>query len=128
MRQGGVQGEDHDRNDNLDHTDPGPQVAALLARARSGDRAAWDGIVERYSGPVWAVIGSHGLAAADAADVSQVTWLLLVQHLDRLESDRLGRWLAATATREAVKMRLLRGPQSRDEVADYAVSRCGGWR
>jgi DNA-directed RNA polymerase specialized sigma24 family protein len=128
MRQGGVPGEDHDGTGNLDHTAPGPRVAELLARARSGDRAAWDGIVERYSAPVWAAIGTHGLTAADAADVSQITWLLLGQHLDGLGPDRLGRWLAATATREAVKMRLLRGPHSPDEVADYTVSSCGGWR
>jgi hypothetical protein len=37
--------------------------------------------VERYGGLVWAVARAHGLGPGDAGDVSQVTWLLLTQHL-----------------------------------------------
>jgi DNA-directed RNA polymerase specialized sigma24 family protein len=114
-----------ERHTLADRIDPqtSARVEELLARARAGDQAAWDELVERYGQLVWGTIRTHGLVAADAADASQVTWLLLGQHLDELDSGRLGRWLAATATREASKVRLLRAAEARagpcpDEVAD----------
>jgi DNA-directed RNA polymerase specialized sigma24 family protein len=82
----------------------------LAARANSGDQDAWDQLVERYGGLVWAVARAHGLGPADAGEVSQVTWLLLIQHLSLLpQPDRLGSWLFRTATREAYRMGRLRG-------------------
>jgi RNA polymerase sigma factor (sigma-70 family) len=54
---------------------------------------------------VWAVARSYRLTAADAADVSQTTWLRLVQHLDRIEQpERVGAWLAITARHEALRV------------------------
>lgn len=94
----------------------GGQVAAsagtsqLVARASAGDQGAWDQLVERYGGLVWTVARAHGLRYADASEVSQVTWLLLTQHLSALrQPERLGSWLLRTATREADRMRRLRG-------------------
>lgn len=88
---------------------PAGSDAELLARARLGDQIAWDTIVDRYGGLVWAVICAHGLSPDAAADASQVTWLLLVQHLDSPQQpEPLGRWLLATARGEAVRMRRLR--------------------
>jgi DNA-directed RNA polymerase specialized sigma24 family protein len=96
--------------------DPGRHAAAsagtseLVARASAGEQDAWDQLVERYGGLVWAVARAHGLGHGDASDVSQVTWLLLVQHLGSLQQpERLGSWLLGTATREAYRMRRLRG-------------------
>jgi len=95
--------------------DRGPTAALvepleLVARATNGDQAAWDQLVDRYGGMVWAVARAHGLGAHDASDVSQVTWLLLVQHLGSIrQPERLGVWLLRTATREAYRMRRLRG-------------------
>ena len=84
-------------------------TAELVARARNGDRVAWDGLVDRYGGTVWAVARAHGLDARDAGDVSQVTWLLLTQHLALIrQPERLEAWLLRTATREAYRMRRLR--------------------
>jgi DNA-directed RNA polymerase specialized sigma24 family protein len=86
------------------------QQTALVAQASLGEQAAWDQLVERYGAMVWAVARGHGLGLEDAAEVSQVTWLLLTQHLGLLpQRDRLGGWLVTTATREAVRMRRLRG-------------------
>lgn len=86
------------------------ETSEPVARASLGDQAAWDRLVERYGGVVWAVARAHGLGPGDAADVSQVTWLLLTQHLGSLpQPERLGAWLLATATREAFRMRRLRG-------------------
>jgi DNA-directed RNA polymerase specialized sigma24 family protein len=59
---------------------------ARVARASLGEQ-----LVERYGAMVWAVARRHGLGLEDAADVSQVTWLLLTQHLGLLpQPDRLG--------------------------------------
>lgn len=87
-------------------------TAELVARARLGEQAAWDQLVERYGAMVWTVARGYGLGLEDAADVSQVTWLLLTQHLGSLsQPERLGVWLFTTATREALRMRRLRGAE-----------------
>jgi DNA-directed RNA polymerase specialized sigma24 family protein len=84
--------------------------SVLVARANLGHQAAWDQLVERYGAMVWAVARGHGPGPADAAEASQVTWLLLTQHLGLLpQPKRLGGWLHATATREAFRMCRLRG-------------------
>ncbi len=75
----------------------------VVARAARGDQAAWDQLVDRYAGLVWAVARGHRLAAPDAADVVQTTWLKLLEHLGGIrEPDRLGAWLATTARRESL--------------------------
>jgi RNA polymerase sigma factor (sigma-70 family) len=75
----------------------------LLAAAADGDQRSWEIIVDRYADLVWAVARSFRLGRADAADVSQATWLRLVEHLrDIRDSQRLGAWLATTARREAL--------------------------
>ena len=78
-------------------------VTGLLTRARSGDRAAWDAIVTRYTNLVWSVARAHRLGAADAADVVQTTWLRLIENMDRInDPERLPGWLATTAARECL--------------------------
>jgi hypothetical protein len=44
-------------------------VARLVRGAHAGDAEAWNGIIDRYSGLVWAIARGHRLGAADAADV-----------------------------------------------------------
>jgi DNA-directed RNA polymerase specialized sigma24 family protein len=93
-----------------EHTAAPAETAGLVARAGTGDQVAWDQLVDRYGAMVWAVARAHGLRAHDASDVSQVTWLLLAQHLGALpQPERVGVWLLRTATREAYRMRRLRG-------------------
>jgi len=93
-----------------DHAAAPAETAELVARAGTGDQVAWDQLVDRYGGMVWAVARAQGLGARDASDVSQVTWLLLTQHLGAIrQPERLGVWLLRTATREAYRMRRLRG-------------------
>lgn len=78
-------------------------VAELVRRAAKGDQEAWNALVDRYAQLVWSVARAHRLGAADAADVSQVTWLRLVEHLGRLrEPEALAGWLATTARRESL--------------------------
>jgi RNA polymerase sigma factor (sigma-70 family) len=85
-------------------------VTYLVERARDGDVGAWNALVDRFAGLVWAIARRHRLSASDAADVSQTTWLRLVEHLDRIEDpERVGGWLAATARHEAVRVFRLSG-------------------
>jgi DNA-directed RNA polymerase specialized sigma24 family protein len=103
---------DQQPQDTGGHAAASAATAELVARAGLGEQVAWDQLVERYGAMVWAVARGHGLGLEDAADVSQVTWLLLTQHLGALpQPDRLGVWLFTTATREALRMRRLRGAE-----------------
>jgi RNA polymerase sigma factor (sigma-70 family) len=87
----------------------GGEAAQLVRRAIAGDRAAWDGIVKRYSSLVWAVAIQHGIGQADAADVAQSTWLRLFEHIDEIrDPERIGAWLATTARRESLRIVALR--------------------
>lgn len=81
-----------------------PSLEVLIRAASGGDEVAWGAIVERFAGLVWATVRAHRLSPADAADVTQTTWLRLVESLDRInEPDRLGAWLATTARRECLR-------------------------
>jgi RNA polymerase sigma factor (sigma-70 family) len=84
--------------------------AQLILAAHDGDEAAWNAIVDRFSGLVWATARAHRLSDAEAGDVTQTTWLRLVENLDRIQDpERLGAWLATTARRECLRLIRLRG-------------------
>lgn len=104
-----------------DHTAASAGTSELVARASTGDQVAWDQLVARYGGMVWAVARARGLDPHDAGDVCQVTWLLLTQHLGALQQpERLGVWLLGTATREAYRMCRLRGCEVADADEEQA--------
>ncbi len=91
------------RTDRPDGDGP-PPTGRLVEAALNNDSAAWEMLIERHLGLVWAVPRSMGLARTDAADVVQTVWLRLVEHLDRLrEPDRLASWLVTTARRETLR-------------------------
>jgi RNA polymerase sigma factor (sigma-70 family) len=82
-----------------------PTVVALVDRARDGDKAAWDEIVERYAPLVWSVCQRYRLAPADTDDVGAVVWLRLVERLDSIrEPAALPGWLATTTRRECLNL------------------------
>lgn len=77
----------------------------LVSRAAAGDWAAWEGLVQRYTGLLWATARSFRLGEADSADVVQTCWLRLAEHLDRLRTPAaVGGWLATTARRECLRL------------------------
>ena len=83
----------------------GDAVAGLVLAASAGDKQAWDELVDRFAGTVWAVARAHRLNAADAADVSQTTWMRLVENLDRIQQpERIRAWLVTTARRECLRL------------------------
>lgn len=82
-----------------------PAVIDLVDRARGGDPAAWDAIVDRFAPLVWSVCRRYNLSGADADDVGANTWLRLVEHLGRLrEPAALPGWLASTTARECLQL------------------------
>jgi RNA polymerase sigma factor (sigma-70 family) len=105
-----------------------PTVVLLVTRARDGDKAAWDGIVERYAPLVWSICRRFRLSPADIDDVGQSVWLRLIEHLPGIvEPAALPGWIATTTQRECLT--LLRGmrrsepidPLDRQDIADPAV-------
>lgn len=93
----------------------------LVRHARQGDQLAWNQIVARYSGLLWAVTRSYRLARAQADDVAQTCWLRLVEHLDRIQDpEHLGAWLATTARRES--LRVLRAAAREAPVPDEVTA------
>ena len=92
-------------------------IAILVNAAGAGDQSAWNRLVQEFEGLIWAMARAHRLHDADAADVSQATWLALLQHINKLNNPAaVGAWLATTARREC--LRVLRGAERRVLFAD----------
>ena len=89
-----------------------PGAAGLVARARGGDKRAWDALVERYAPLIWSICRKYRLGRDDADDVGQSVWLRLVGQLDQIrEPAALPGWLATTTRRECGRIaRAARGP------------------
>ena len=97
----------------------GERIAGLVDAAGAGDQCAWNRLVAEFGSMIWAIARAHRLGDADAADVSQATWLALFENLTRLnDRSRVGAWLATTARREC--LRVLRGSQRRIPFGDDA--------
>ena len=80
-------------------------VSNLVTGAKSGEKRAWDALVERYDPLIWSVCRRHGLSRADAEDVRQAVWLYLVGNLSRLhEPAALPGWLSTTTRRECQRV------------------------
>jgi RNA polymerase sigma factor (sigma-70 family) len=109
-------------------------VATLMAAAAAGDGRATEALIQRYGGLVWSIAWNYRLSGADAADVSQVVWLRLVENIGRIrQPDSLGAWLASVTRHEC--LRLLRRSErevttgdeigvdgcSNDDDVDYAL-------
>jgi len=87
------------------NSDADCSVSDLVARARSGDRQAWDALVERYAPLIWSICRRHRLGQADADDVGQSVWLRLLDQLDRVrEPAALPGWLSTTTRRECLRV------------------------
>ena len=94
------------------HADP--FVIDLVIGARSGDKRSWDALVEHYAPLIWSICRRYRLSRADAEDVGQSVWLLLVDQLGKVRDPAaLHRWLATTTRRECRRvLRAAPGPQA----------------
>ncbi|HTZ26666.1 MAG TPA: sigma-70 family RNA polymerase sigma factor [Streptosporangiaceae bacterium] len=99
------------------------EVSWLVRASASGDEAAWNVLVRRYSPLVMAVTRSYRLSADDAQDVSQTVWLRLVEQLANLRKpEALPGWIATTTRRECSrKIRQARRVLPVDPQVDAAM-------
>jgi RNA polymerase sigma factor (sigma-70 family) len=104
-----------------------PPVTGLVMRARTGDKQAWDALVERYAPLVWSICQRYRLDAADAQDTGQSVWLHLVAQLDNLRDPAaLPGWLATTTRHECARaLRAAHSPQTAMLALD-AENPCDG--
>jgi RNA polymerase sigma factor (sigma-70 family) len=80
-------------------------LAQQVQAAAAGDEGAWNALIGRFSGLVWAVCRAHRLDRATAEDVSQVVWIRLVEQVGSIrEPERVGSWLATTTRRECLRV------------------------
>lgn len=81
--------------------------ALLLAALGSGPgrRDAWDALVERHTGRLFAVARALGMDRVTAADVVQTAWLRLLERGDQVrDADQVGAWLAMVVRNEARRL------------------------
>jgi len=79
-----------------------PSDEALVLACRSGDATAWAMLVDRYQRLVYSIARHAGLDHEQSADVFQLVFATLVEHLGRIEQPALiGAWLVTTARHEA---------------------------
>ncbi len=87
---------------------PTPQELSdteLVERCRAGQQSAWNTLVRRYQRLIYTVPRRAGLSEDQAADVFQVVFSRLFEHLDRLaDPSRLQAWLVTTAKRESLRV------------------------
>lgn len=77
----------------------------LIRGCREGDVAAWQGLLDRYERLVFSIPRRYGLSREDAADITQLTFTILVQSIDTLPEDsNLGAWLATVARRHTWRL------------------------
>lgn len=106
-----------------------PTDSELLARCRQRDPDAWNDVVSRYERLVYSVALRNGLSPEDAADVTQTTFVALIDALDSIqEGERLASWLMTVARRQSWRVRNLgRRVVAVETVADEATDPLAGW-
>jgi RNA polymerase sigma factor (sigma-70 family) len=102
----------------IGRTDRSARMADCLERTRNGERAALAEVVRELNPLLWQVARAQGLAAEDAADVVQTTWLELLRRLHDIRSAQaLTAWLITATRREAWRVR----DRSRRRATDSAA-------
>jgi RNA polymerase sigma factor (sigma-70 family) len=86
-----------------DHTSL--SVEQLVQAARERDSAAWTVIIQRYAELIRRVARRYRLCSADIEDISQLVWLKLFDHIDRIrEPGALPGWIAKTTANACLGM------------------------
>ncbi|QDV37252.1 RNA polymerase sigma factor [Tautonia plasticadhaerens] len=100
-------------------------TAALVARAREGDRDAFGMLVEQFQRTVYAVALSRLGNPSEAMELTQEVFLHVMGRLDQLrEPERFAGWLRQVTVRMAINRATRRVPPSsiEDEVLDGAAA------
>jgi RNA polymerase sigma factor (sigma-70 family) len=94
-------------------------VADAVRAAAAGDSNAWMTLVELLTPSLWAIARAHRLHSSDAADVVQVAWLRLVEHIGHIrEPEHVGAWLATTVRRESWRLLRRKGAEHATSAED----------
>jgi len=94
------------------------EASLLLERAKKGDEKAWNKLVEHFESLVYSIPARMGLQTEDCNDVFQMTFLALYQNMRNIhEPEALSKWLAVTASREALRLKRL-GSKRRGEFPE----------
>jgi RNA polymerase sigma factor (sigma-70 family) len=77
----------------------------LIRACRKGQVEAWQGLLDKYERIVFAIPRRYGLSVDDAADVTQLTFTILVESIEKLpENSKLGGWLSTVARRHTWRL------------------------
>jgi RNA polymerase sigma factor (sigma-70 family) len=83
-----------------------PSDSELLTACRAGDQDAWEFLLERYERLVFSVALRNGVTRDDAADITQMTFVALLESIEKLrEEQRVASWLMSVARRLAWRQR-----------------------
>ena len=78
----------------------------MLTACRAGDQDAWELLVGRYERLVFSVALRNGVTREEAADITQMTFVALLESIGRLRDEqRLASWLMSVARRLAWRQR-----------------------
>ena len=95
----------------------------LILGCKRGEARAWQGVLDRYERLVFSIPRGYGLSREDAADISQLTFSLLLEGLDSLtQESNLGAWLATVARRHTWRLMDRRRRESTGRERDLAES------
>lgn len=120
-----VENQDNPEPGTTDTEVPADPVPGWVRAAAAGDARAWEQLVDRYDGLVWSICRAHRMSDDDAADAVQLTWLHLLENLERIrDPQRLAGWLATTCRREC--QALLRRSRSSVAFEEEAIDRLLG--
>ena len=93
----------------------------LIQACRKGEARAWQMVLDQYERLVFSIPLNYGLSAEDAADITQLTFTILMESLDRLRDDsNLAAWLSTVAKRQSWRVVRQRRRESPDPEADLA--------
>ena len=93
----------------------------LIQACRKGEQQAWEELVSRYERLVFSIPLNFGLTRQDAADITQHTFIILMENLHRLREDgNLVAWLGTVARRHT--WRLSGRQQRRAEEGEEAAA------
>jgi hypothetical protein len=78
------------------------QLPSLDAGTAARDQQWWDSLVESNSQRVWDIARGRGLDPSEAAELFQLVWLRLADHLGDVATDeQISEWVCAVADHEA---------------------------
>jgi RNA polymerase sigma-70 factor (ECF subfamily) len=90
---------------NASEVDAAAHELELLRRAQQGDFAAFESLVDRFQPRVYGLARRIVGQAQDAEDVTQQTFLSLIEHIDQFRGEAsVATWILRIATNHALKV------------------------